>query len=41
LMLGASFMLLTIGALIAIGRERLRGRARVARMVRLGAETSA
>ena len=28
LMLGASFGLLTIGALIAIGRERLRGRAR-------------
>jgi ABC-type spermidine/putrescine transport system permease subunit II len=29
LMLGASFALLTVGALIAIGRERLRGRARV------------
>ena len=29
LMLGASFVLLTIGALIASGRERLRGRARV------------
>jgi hypothetical protein len=28
-MLGASFALLTIGALIAIGRERLRGRAMV------------
>src|SRR5262245_58535002 len=33
LMLGASFALLTIGALIAIGWERLRGRARVARMM--------
>jgi hypothetical protein len=32
-MLGASFLLLTIGALIAIGRERLRGRERVARML--------
>src|SRR5262245_2053804 len=30
LMLGASFALLTIGALIAVGRERLRGRAGVA-----------
>ncbi len=38
LMLGASFLLLTMGALIAVGRERLRGRARVARM--LIAETS-
>ncbi|HEY4164785.1 MAG TPA: ABC transporter permease subunit, partial [Dongiaceae bacterium] len=28
LMLGASFALLTLGALIAVGRERLRGRAR-------------
>jgi len=33
LMLGASFALLTIGALIAIGRERLRGRAGVARTI--------
>src|SRR5262245_47929147 len=41
LMLGASFVLLTIGALIAIGRERLRGRARVARMVPLKAESAA
>jgi spermidine/putrescine transport system permease protein len=33
LMLGASFLLLTLGALIAIGRERLRGRERVARLL--------
>jgi ABC-type spermidine/putrescine transport system permease subunit II len=38
LMLGASFLLLTLGALIAIGRERLRGRARVAQIVPVAAE---
>ena len=40
LMLGASFLLLTIGALAAIGRERLMGRARVSRMTAGTAETA-
>jgi ABC-type spermidine/putrescine transport system permease subunit II len=40
LMLGASFLLLTLGALIAIGRERLRGRERVARIMPLKAEAA-
>ena len=38
LMLGASFLLLTLGALVAIGRERLRGRSRVAHIVPVAAE---
>ena len=39
LMLAASFLLLSLGAVIAIGRERLRGHAGVARIVPLTAET--
>jgi hypothetical protein len=39
-MLGASFLLLTLGALVAIGRERLRGRERVARIMPLKAEAA-
>jgi hypothetical protein len=38
-MLAASFLLLSLGAVIAIGRERLRGHAGVARIVPLTAET--
>jgi ABC-type spermidine/putrescine transport system permease subunit II len=41
LMLGASFLLLTIGALVGIGRERLIGRARAARMAPVKAESAA
>ena len=37
--LGASFALLTIGALIAIGRERLRGRAGMVGKIPLAGET--
>ena len=40
LMLGASFLLLTLGALIAIGRERLRGRAGVVGKIPFAEETS-
>ena len=39
LMLGASFALLTIGALIAVGRERLRGRSGVVRKIPFAEET--
>jgi len=41
LMLGASFLLLTVGALVAIGRERVIGRTRAARLAPVKAESTA
>jgi spermidine/putrescine transport system permease protein len=40
LMLGASFLILTIGALVAVGREQLIGRSRAARMAPAKAEST-